>query len=114
MKKTTLLALAVVGAFSLVGSINANAELSPRGQELANSLKQVPGTSINEPNLATGQSTGNAKAAELAQSLRKVNSTGNDIDLANAPRPAFAPRDPRYEMALRENATKSFQVAPLK
>ena len=117
MKTNILLAIAVAGAFGLAASAHAgDALLSPKAQALADSLKKVPGTSVNQPNLATNRPVGNAKAWELAQSLRKVPSTGPSIDLAHAPRPTMSPKDPRYEVALRENATKQLevQIAPLK
>ena len=114
MKKTILLAVAVAGMFTLAASAQAGEPLlSPRAQEQANSLRQVP-TVANDVNLATNRPVGNAKAWELAQSFRKVPSIGNNIDLAHAPRPTMSPKDPRYEVALRANATKNFQVAPLK
>lgn len=57
---------------------------------------------------------GSPKAMERANSVRKAPSTGPSIDLAHAPRPTMSPKDPRYETALRESATKTFQAAPLK
>lgn len=117
MKTTTLLAIAVASAFGLAASVHAgDVVMSPKAQALADSLKKVPGTSVNEPNLATNRPVGNAKAWALAQSLKKVPSTGPSIDLAHAPRPTMSPKDPRYETALRENATKQLdvQIAPLK
>lgn len=114
MKKTILLAVAAVGALTFAASVQAGEPLlSPKAQEQANSVRKVPAVA-NDVNLATNRPIGNAKAWELAQSLKKVPSTGNSIDLAHAPRPTMSPRDPRYETALRENATKNFQVAPLK
>lgn len=113
MKKTILLAVAAVGAFTFASSVQAGEPLlSPRAQ--ANQIRVVAGTSASDVNLATNRPVGNAKAWELAQSLKRVPSTGNNIDLAHAPRPTMSPKDPRYETALRENATKNFQVAPLK
>jgi len=113
MKKTILLAVAVAGMFTLAASAQAGEPLhSPKGQEQANSLRKVPGTTPDM--IDRSVKAGSPKAIELANSLRKVPSTGNSIDLAHAPRPTMSPKDPRYEVALRENATKSFQVAPLK
>ena len=115
MKTNILLAIAVAGAFGLAASAHAgNALLSPKAQAFADSLKKVPGTSVKEPNLAINRPFGNAKAWELAQSLRKVPSTGPSIDLAHAPRPTMSPKDSRYEMALRENATKQLEVEIIK
>jgi hypothetical protein len=113
MKKTILLAVAAAGVFTLAGSAQAGEPLlSPRAK--VNQIRVVSGTSANDVNLAINRPVGNAKAWALAQSLKTVPITGNNIDLAHAPRPTLAPRDPRYEAAFRENATKNFQVAPLK
>ena len=115
MKKTILLAVAVAGVFTLAASARAgDVAMSPKAQAFADSLKKVPGTSANDVNLATNRPIGNAKAWALAQRLKTVPSTGPSIDLAHAPRPTMSPKDPRYETALRENAMKNFQVAPLK
>lgn len=114
MKKTIMLAVAAAGIFTLAASAQAGEPLlSPRAQEQANSLRRVP-TVASDVNLAKNRPVGNAKAWELAQSFKTVPSTGNNIDLAHAPRPTMSPKDPRYEAALRENATRNFQVAPLK
>ena len=114
MKKTILLAVAVVSALTFTASANAGEPvLSPKAKEQAYSLRKVPAVA-SDVNLATNRPNGNAKAWELAQSFRKVPSAGNNIDLAHAPRPTMSPKDPRYETALRENAVKTFQVAPLK
>jgi len=113
MKKTILLAVAAAGIFTLTVSAQAGEPLlSPRAQEQANSLKTVPGTSHDM--IDRSVKIGSPKQIALAESLRKVPSTGNNVDLAHAPRPTLSPKDPRYETALRENATKTFQVAPLK
>jgi hypothetical protein len=114
MKKTLLLAVAVAGIFSFAASANAGEPLmSPRAKELAYSLRKVPSTP-NAVNLATNRPIGNAKAWELARSFRKVPGTGPGIDLAHAPRPTMSPKDPRYEAALRANALREFQIAPIK
>jgi hypothetical protein len=112
MKKTIL--IAVAGIFTLVASAQASdALLSPRAQDQANSLKIVSGTTpdmIDRPVTA-----GSPKSIELAKSFHKVAGTNNDLDLANAPRPSLSPKDPRYQTALRENASnQQIQVAPLK
>ena len=114
MKKMILLAVAVAGVFTLAATANAEPLYSPKAKALADSLKKVPATS--GVNLALDRPTGNAKAWELARSFRSVPSTGPSIDLAHAPRPTMSPRDPRYEAALRANATSAAQVqiAPLK
>jgi hypothetical protein len=114
MKTTKHLLVAAVAAVTLTLSAQAGEPLlSPRAKELADSLRKVPssGASVD---LARNIQYGNAKARELTYSLRKVPSTGPSIDLAHAPRPTLSPKDPRYETALRANATREFQIAPLK
>ena len=54
------------------------------------------------------------KAGALAQDFRKVPSTGPGVDLAHAPRPITASKDPDFDLKLRENARKQFEIAPLK
>jgi len=108
-----LLVVAAVVAVGAAFSANAGEPLySPRAKELANSLRKVPSTP-SDVNLAANRPVGNAKAWDLAQSLRKVASTGSSIDLAHAPRPTMSPKDPRFEAALRANASE-FQIAPVK
>ncbi len=115
MKKTILLAIAAAGIFTLAASTQAGEPLlSPRAQEHANSVRKVPGTTTDK--IDRSIKIGSPKALELANSVRKVPSTGPSIDLAHAPRPTMSPKDPRYEVALRENATRQLdvQIAPLK
>lgn len=113
MKKNMLLAIAAAGIFTLAASAQAGEPLhSPKGQEQAYSLRKVPGTTPDM--IDRSVKAGSPKAIELANSLRKVPSTGNSIDLAHAPRPTMSPKDPRFETALRANAQREFQIAPLK
>jgi len=115
MKTTTLFAIAVTSAFAFAASARADSLLSPKAQAQADSLKKVAAPATMQCCAAAAdRPTGNARAWEQAQSLRKVPSTGDTIDLARAPRPAVSPKDPRYETAWRANATKNFQVAPVK
>jgi hypothetical protein len=112
MKKTIL--VAVAGIFTLVASAQASdALLSPRAQDQANSLKTVSG--MQSDMIDRTVMAGSPKSIELAKSFRKAAGTNNDLDLANAPRPKLSPKDPRYQTALRENASsQQIQVAPLK
>lgn len=114
MKKTILLAVAVAGVFTLMSNAFAgDALMSPRAQEQADSLKTVSGTTPDMINRSV--MAGSPKSIALAQSLRKVAGTNNDLDLANAPRPNMSPKSPGYEAALRQNAiNQQVQVAPLK
>ena len=114
MKRLNFLSVAIaVAAFTGVASSSAQSvALSPRAQ--ANQIRVVAGTSASDPNLVTNRPAGNAKAWALQQSLRTVAATGLGVDLAHAPRPNLSPKDPRFESALRENALRQVQVAPLK
>lgn len=111
MKKTLILAVAVAGVFTL----NANAGdavISPKAKEQADSLRKVPGTTTDM--IDRSVKLGSPKQVEFAASLRKVPSTGTTVDLAHAPRPTMSPKDPRFETALRANAEREFQIAPVK
>ena len=58
--------------------------------------------------------SGNGKAwAQMQESKRQVTKSSGDIDLAHAPRPVTASKDPDFDQKLRENA-QQFQVAPVK
>jgi hypothetical protein len=87
---------------------------SPKAKDLADSLRKSPGTTTDM--IDRSIQPGTPRGRELAYSLRKVPSTGPSVDLAHAPRPTMSPKDPRYEVALRENATRQLeiQIAPLK
>jgi hypothetical protein len=114
--KTEKRLLVVAAAVALGVALSAKAGeplYSPKAKELAESVRKVP-TSQSDVNLATIRPNGSPKAWELAQSLRKVPGIAADIDLAHATRPAFAPKDPRFDVAWRENAEREFQIAPLK
>ena len=115
MKKTLILAIAAAG--SLVLGANAKAGdvvMPPKAQEQADSLKIVSG---NTPDMVDRSiQPAPPKQAEQAASLRTVRSQGPDIDLAHAPQPNLQPKDPNYDVALRQSAEKQaeMQVAPLK
>ena len=114
MKRLNYLVAAAAVALGVTLSAQAGEPLlSPRAKEQAYSLRTVP-AAPNQVNLALNRPAGNAKAWELAQSLRTVPSSGPSIDIAHAPRPTLAPRDPRFEAAWRANAESQFQVAPVK
>ena len=111
MKRTLLLAVAAAGFFTLATSANAaDAVMSPKAKALADSLRKVPGTTIDMVDRSV--KLGSPKAIALAESLRKVPSTGSSIDLAHGPRPTLSPKDPRYDQELRR--LQEVQVAPLK
>ena len=115
MKTLNHLLAAAVAVVTLTLTLNASAGeplLSPRAKELAHSLRKVPGTTPDM--IDRSVKVGSPKAIAFADSLRKVPSIGRNIDLTHAPRPTLSPKDPRFEMAWRENAVKEFQVAPLR
>jgi hypothetical protein len=114
MKKTLILAIMTAGIFSLTTGVRAdNALMSPKAQEMADSLRTVP-SAPDEVNLALNRPVGNAKAWEIAQSLRQDPSTGPSVDLAHAPRPTLPAKDSNYDVAWRQNAMQQIQIAPLK
>jgi hypothetical protein len=53
------------------------------------------------------------KHAALIADSRKAAAPSTGIDLAHAPRPITASKDPDFDQKLRENA-RQFQVAPVK
>jgi len=83
--------------------------MSPRAKELVHSQKQVP-AAVSHVNLATQRPVGNAREWELIRSFRQVASTGMSVDLANAQRPIFAPKDPRFEAAWHASAVRGFHA----
>ena len=111
--KKVLLTAAVVAIGATFSAKAGEPLYSPKAKEQAASLRKVP-TAQNELNLAANLPYGNAKALEIAQSIRKVPGTNNDFDLVHATRPSLAPKDPRFDIAWRENATREFQIAPTK
>ena len=115
MKTTKILLAVVTAAATLTLTAQAGEPLlSPKAKEMADSLKRVPSTGQSVDLAHNNIQYGNAKARDIAYSLRIVPSSGPSIDLAHATRPTLSPKDPRYEVALRANAVKEFQIAPLK
>lgn len=113
MKTKLLLAATTLAILTAVNSTSAaEPRLSPRAKALADSLRTVPGSTMDMVDRAVRSSS--PRGRELAYSLRKVPGTGSGIDLAHGPRPTMSPKDPRYETALRELRARAFQVAPLK
>jgi hypothetical protein len=113
MKNTLILVVATAALLTAVNGTSANEPLlSPRAK--ANQIRVVPGSSVNDLNLANNRPVGNAKAWVHAQSLRTVSSTGPSVDLAHGPRPMLSPKDPRYGQVVLELRESKFQVAPLK
>ena len=113
MKTKLLLAAAALAILTAVDSTSAAEPLlSPRAKALADSLRTVPGSTMDMVDRSVRSSS--PRARELAYNLRKVPGTGSGIDLAHGPRPTMSPKDPRYEVALRELRVKEFHVAPLK
>jgi hypothetical protein len=115
MKTLNHLLVAAAAVVTLNATFSAQAGqplLSPKAKALADSLRKVPGTTPDM--IDRSVKVGSPKAIALAESLRKVPSTGQSIDLVHVPRPTLSPKDPRFEMAWRQNAVKEFQIAPLK
>jgi len=113
MKTTPFLAATTVALLAAFGTASAAEPLrSPKGKAFADSLRTVPGSTVDR--IDRSVLPGTPKSRELAYSLRKVPGTGPSVDLAHGPRPLVTPKDPRYDTALRELRARQFQVAPLK
>jgi hypothetical protein len=113
MKTTLLLAAATVAVLTAFNASSAEEPLlSPKAKALADSLRTVPGSTMDM--IDRSVLPGSPKGRELAYSLRKVPRTGPSVDLAHGPRPLLSPKDPRYDTTLRELRASEFQVAPLK
>ena len=115
MQKLNQLLVAAAAVVTLTLTLNAQAGeplFPPRAKEMADSLRKVSGTSSDM--IDRSIQSGTPKGRELAYGLRKVPSTSPSVDLVHAPRPTLSPKDPRFEMAWRENAVKEIQIAPLK
>jgi hypothetical protein len=110
MRISLLIALTTLTAGLAGQAFAGDVFLSPRAAQMAYSLRTVP--SAGDPNLLANIQYGNAKARQFDS--RTVAGTGRDIDFVHAARPTLAPKDPRFETALRENAVHEFQIAPLK
>ena len=111
MKSTLLLAAAAATLLTAVNTVSAAEPLlSPRAQ--GNQIRVVKG--VSEDKLDRSLQLGSPKGRELANSLRKVPSTGPSIDLAHSPRPLLSPKNVRYDQAARELRQTGFQIAPLK
>jgi len=114
MKTTKYLLMAAMVTLAVNLSANAGGPiLSPKAAQFRAEAKKAPYVA-SQPNLTSNRPIGNAKAWELTQSVRKVPTTAATVDLAHAPRPMYSPKDSRFETALRENAVRTFEVAPLK
>lgn len=113
MKTSLLIAITTLTSGLASQAFAGDVLLSARAALLAHEFRKVPSAAV-DPNLVGNIQHGSAKARQLAYELRKVPGTGRDIDLAHAPRPTLSPKDPRYEVVLRENAMHAFQVAPMK
>jgi hypothetical protein len=123
MKRTLLIAAAVLGTLTLTASAQAG---SPKGNAWAEAHKKVATTTATDQTAkpisvgyrAVGDD-GIAASPKFRQMLddRKAREmavrTGPEIDYANAPRPALSPHDSRFEAAWRANAVQEIQVAPL-
>jgi hypothetical protein len=115
MKNTLFLAVLLAGISTLTANTYANEVImSPKAKEMADATKTVPGTTRDQ--LDRSIKAGSPKALEFAASIRKTPSTSTSPDLAHAPRPNLSPKDPRYEIVLRQNAARpnGVEIAPLK
>lgn len=113
MKKTNpLLAAAVVTLGVALSAQAGNVLMSPKAKEQANSQRKA--VAMTSDHLNRTIKPVSPRYAEFQRSIKTVQTSGANIDLAHATRPTLSPRDQRYQAALQANAAKEFQVAPLK
>ena len=111
LNKVVVAAAAVVALNFTLTARAVEPLLTPRAQ--GNQIHHVSGTN-NDPDLAMIRPLGTPRQVEFAKSLQRVPGTNNDVDLVHGPRPTMSPRDPRYEMAMKQLRDQQFQVAPVK
>ena len=100
MKTNLLLMSAIAAALTLAGSAFAgDALLSPRAQDLQDSLRKVPSTT--EPNMVPSSMLASPRLAEQQASMRRVPASNTGNELIQAAHPTLAPKDPRNHVALR-------------
>ena len=125
MTPKLLIALSAATLVSLAGTTQAvgadKITASPKGRLLFHEgTRMVKGTLsptvVSISYRATGRDgiTASPKLRQIIDDSRGVASTGPTIDYAHAPRPTFAPKDPRFDAAWRANAEREFQLAPVK
>ena len=111
-----VLKTAVAIAFGFAVATEAGSD-QPRIMQKAAALHSELGQSSGVAVAPTGEvarvpNIPGKHAAQMADSRKTSVSTGG-IDLAHAPRPVTASKDPDFDQKLRENA-QQFQVAPVK
>jgi hypothetical protein len=116
MKNLNKILIAAVVAGALASASRATADepfLSPHAK--ANQARVVPGSSINDVNLATNHPAGNAKAVAQAQSLRTVPSTTGAASVGYRAAGADGiAASPKARQQLNERGTQPVMIAPLK
>lgn len=108
-----LLAAAAVTLGVTLTAQAGNALMSPKAKEQAKSNANVV-TMTSYDSIDRTIKPVSPRYAEFQKSIQTVQTSGVNIDLANAPRPMLSPKDQRYQTALQENAVSELQVAPLK
>lgn len=105
--KTKLLIAAALAAMTLsTGAYAGDLFTSPKGAQLLNDLRKVPGTTADA--LDRSVKAGSPKAIEFAHSLRKAPVSTADVLVRNLP--AAPPR----LLANEPWRIQQFQIAPLK
>lgn len=115
MKTSTISLLAAALAFSTVSIFAADDNGAPQ-RAAANHFALAPaGAAKNTalPKIVVGPSLGGGKHYAQMLELARQGSSEPSVDLAHAPRPITASKDPDLELKWRANAT-TFQVAPVK
>ena len=115
MKTSTTTLLAAALAFATVGVYGAAENGAPQ-RAAANhfELARVGGAKNTAlPNIVVGPALGGGKHYAQMLELFRQGSNAPGVDLAHAPRPITASKDPDLDLKWRANAA-SFQVAPIK
>lgn len=115
MKTSTITLLAAVFSISTTAIFAADANGAPQ-RAAANHFALAPvGAPKNTalPRIVVGPSLGGGKHYAQMLELARQGSNERGVDLAHAPRPITAGKDPDLERKWRANAA-NFQVAPVK
>ena len=109
-------AIALVAAASFTIQVRAHDDAPVAPQRAAANAFELGRTSAaattSSSEVTRTPSIAGKHAAQMADS-RRASAASSGIDLAHAPRPVTASKDPDFDQKLRENA-RQFQVAPVK
>src|SRR5437870_1392281 len=115
MKKTLLIAVAAAGVFTFTdGTRAADVAMSPRAKAMADSLKTVPGTTVDTTDRTIKPAS--PKAIAQAESLRRGPSTSSDVVASAGYRATgddAVAASPKHRQQVNERGSQ-VMIAPLK